>query len=163
MTLSGWILILVFTALIVALAKPAGLAMHRLYDPKPLPLERGLLRLCGSDSTREQGWRGYVAAVLVFNIAVSFVTNTNWQWYSGEVAMSHLTQMIGLTVQNFVSAAAGMAVIVAIIRGIARSNTRNLGNFWVDLTDITTGTKPLVGECYVELSSSDTVRRSTVQ
>ena len=69
-----------------------------------------------------------------WNVAVSFVTNTNWQWYSGEVAMSHLTQMIGLTVQNFVSAAAGMAVIVAIIRGIARSNTRNLGNFWVDLT-----------------------------
>lgn len=68
-----------------------------------------------------------------FNVAVSFVTNTNWQWYSGEVAMSHLTQMVGLTVQNFVSAAAGMAVVVAIIRGIARTGTRQLGNFWVDL------------------------------
>ncbi|TML10909.1 MAG: potassium-transporting ATPase subunit KdpA [Actinobacteria bacterium] len=69
-----------------------------------------------------------------FNVAVSFVTNTNWQWYSGEVAMSNLTQMIGLTVQNFVSAAAGMAVVVAMIRGISRTRTRMLGNFWVDLT-----------------------------
>jgi K+-transporting ATPase ATPase A chain len=69
-----------------------------------------------------------------FNTAVSFVTNTNWQWYSGEVTMSHLTQMIGLTVQNFVSAAAGMAVVVAMIRGITRTGTRVLGNFWVDLT-----------------------------
>jgi potassium-transporting ATPase potassium-binding subunit len=69
-----------------------------------------------------------------FNTAVSFVTNTNWQWYSGEVSMSHLTQMLGLTVQNFVSAAAGMSVAVAIIRGISRTGTRLLGNFWVDLT-----------------------------
>ena len=69
-----------------------------------------------------------------FNTAVSFVTNTNWQWYSGEVTMSHLTQMIGLTVQNFVSAAAGMAVVIAMIRGITRTGTRLLGNFWVDLT-----------------------------
>ena len=69
-----------------------------------------------------------------WNVAVSFVTNTNWQWYSGEVTMSHLTQMIGLTVQNFVSAAAGMAIVIALIRGITRTRTRNLGNFWVDLT-----------------------------
>ncbi len=72
-----------------------------------------------------------------FNVAVSFVTNTNWQWYSGEVTMSHLTQMLGLTVQNFVSAAAGAAVAVALIRGIARTGTRSLGNFWVDLTRTT--------------------------
>ncbi|MEY2583094.1 MAG: potassium-transporting ATPase potassium-binding subunit [Ilumatobacteraceae bacterium] len=69
-----------------------------------------------------------------WNVAVSFMTNTNWQWYSGEVTMSHLTQMIGLTVQNFVSAAAGMAIVIALIRGIVRTRTRNLGNFWVDLT-----------------------------
>jgi K+-transporting ATPase ATPase A chain len=69
-----------------------------------------------------------------FNTAVSFMTNTNWQWYSGEVSMSHLSQMLGLAVQNFVSAAAGMAVIVAMIRGISRTRTRHLGNFWVDLT-----------------------------
>ena len=68
------------------------------------------------------------------NVAVSFMTNTNWQWYSGEVAMSHLTQMLGLTVQNFVSAGAGMAVLVALIRGISRRGQRTLGNFWVDLT-----------------------------
>jgi len=73
-----------------------------------------------------------------FNAAVSFVTNTNWQWYSGELTMSHLTQMVGLTVQNFVSAAAGMAVAVALIRGIARRNARTLGNFWVDLVRTTT-------------------------
>ena len=72
-----------------------------------------------------------------FNVAVSFVTNTNWQWYSGEVAMSHLTQMTGLAVQNFVSAAAGMAVVVAIIRGITRTGTRSLGNFWRDLVQTT--------------------------
>ena len=69
-----------------------------------------------------------------FNTAISFVTNTNWQWYSGEISMSHFTQMLGLAVQNFVSAAVGLAVVVALIRGIVRSGTRGLGNFWVDLT-----------------------------
>ncbi len=73
-----------------------------------------------------------------FNVSVSFMTNTNWQWYSGELTMSHFTQMIGLTVQNFVSAAAGLAVAVALIRGIARRNARTLGNFWVDLVRTTT-------------------------
>ena len=68
-----------------------------------------------------------------FNTAVSFVTNTNWQWYSGESTMSHLTQMAGLTVQNFVSAAVGMAVAVALVRGFVRRSTGELGNFWVDL------------------------------
>ena len=136
MTLSGWILILVFTALIVALAKPAGLAMHRLYDPKPLPLERGLLRLCGSDSTREQGWRGYAAAVLVFNIAVSFVTNTNWQNYGGEATMSYFSQMAGLTVQNYLSAATGITVAFAFIRGFARGGAATIGNFWTDVTRV---------------------------
>jgi K+-transporting ATPase ATPase A chain len=69
-----------------------------------------------------------------FNAAISFVTNTNWQWFSGEVAISHLTQMIGFTVQNFVSAAAGMAVVIGLIRGITRTRSRTIGNFWVDLT-----------------------------
>ena len=69
-----------------------------------------------------------------FNTAVSFATNTNWQGYSGEVAMSYLTQMLGLTVQNFVSAATGMAALVALIRGLVRKNADTLGNFWVDLT-----------------------------
>ena len=74
---------------------------------------------------------------LAFNTAVSFVTNTNWQNYGGETTMSHLTQMAGLTVQNFVSAATGVAVAVAVIRGFARVSARKIGNFWVDLTRIT--------------------------
>ncbi|WP_375000562.1 potassium-transporting ATPase subunit KdpA [Aeromicrobium sp. CTD01-1L150] len=69
-----------------------------------------------------------------FSAAVSFMTNTNWQAYAGEATMSHLTQMAGLTVQNFVSASAGMAVMVALIRGLARRRASTLGNFWVDLT-----------------------------
>jgi K+-transporting ATPase ATPase A chain len=77
-----------------------------------------------------------VSPPVAFNTAVSFVTNTNWQAYSGETSMSHLSQMLGLTVQNFVSAAAGMAVIVAIIRGITRRGADTVGNFWVDLTRI---------------------------
>ncbi|RGC69253.1 Potassium-transporting ATPase A chain [Micromonospora sp. MW-13] len=72
-----------------------------------------------------------------WNTAVSFVTNTNWQWYSGESTMGHLVQMAGLAVQNFVSAAVGIAVAVALVRGFARSRTGDLGNFWVDLTRIT--------------------------
>ncbi|SCL32972.1 K+-transporting ATPase ATPase A chain [Micromonospora rhizosphaerae] len=72
-----------------------------------------------------------------WNTAVSFVTNTNWQWYSGESTMGHLVQMAGLAVQNFLSAAVGIAVAVALVRGFARSRTGELGNFWVDLTRIT--------------------------
>ncbi len=78
-----------------------------------------------------------VAPALAFNTAVSFLTNTNWQSYGGENTMSHLTQMMGLTVQNFVSAAAGMAVMVALIRGLSRAGQRTLGNFWVDLVRTT--------------------------
>lgn len=71
---------------------------------------------------------------LAWNTAVSFVTNTNWQAYSGEAALGHLAQMAGLAVQNFVSAAVGLAVAVALIRGLVRKRTERLGNFWVDLT-----------------------------
>jgi potassium-transporting ATPase potassium-binding subunit len=78
-----------------------------------------------------------VPAYGAFNVAVSFMTNTNWQWYSGELTMSHLSQMLALAVQNFVSAAAGMAIAVAIVRGITRRGRRTLGNFWVDLTRTT--------------------------
>ncbi len=74
---------------------------------------------------------------LAFSTAVSFVTNTNWQNYGGEATMSHLTQMAGFTVQNFVSAATGIAVAAALIRGFARASARSIGNFWVDLTRIT--------------------------
>ncbi|HSO96303.1 MAG TPA: potassium-transporting ATPase subunit KdpA [Acidimicrobiia bacterium] len=78
-----------------------------------------------------------VTPALSFNTAVSFVTNTNWQNYAGESTLSHLTQMVGLSVQNFVSAAAGMAVMVALIRGLARAGQRTIGNFWVDLVRTT--------------------------
>src|SRR4029450_4067889 len=78
-----------------------------------------------------------VAPALSFNTAVSFVTNTNWQSYAGEATMSHLTQMVGLTVQQFVSAAAGMAVMSALIRGLSRAGQRTIGNFWVDLVRTT--------------------------
>jgi hypothetical protein len=73
-----------------------------------------------------------------FNTAVSFVTNTNWQGYGGESTMSYLTQMLALAVQNFLSAATGIAVVIALIRGFARARRRAIGNFWVDLTRITT-------------------------
>ena len=79
-----------------------------------------------------------VPPALAFNTAVSFVTNTNWQNYGGESTMSHLTQMAGLTVQNFVSAAVGMAVAIAVVRGITRRHSDTIGNFWVDLTRSTT-------------------------
>ncbi|MEX2315394.1 MAG: potassium-transporting ATPase subunit KdpA, partial [Thermomicrobiales bacterium] len=75
-----------------------------------------------------------VSPDLAFNTAVSFTTNTNWQSYGGETTLSHLTQMVGLTVQNFVSAAAGMAIAVALVRGLARHSAQAIGNFWVDLT-----------------------------
>jgi len=79
-----------------------------------------------------------VPSALAFNTAASFVTNTNWQNYAGESTMSHLTQMAGLTVQNFVSAAVGIAVAVALVRGLIRRRSATIGNFWVDLTRITT-------------------------
>jgi K+-transporting ATPase ATPase A chain len=89
---------------------------------------------------RAQGWLpanpahlGNVAPDLALNTAISFATNTNWQSYGGETTLSYLTQALALTVQNFVSAAAGMAVLVALVRGFARSNTRLIGSFWVDL------------------------------
>ena len=171
MTLAGWTMILAFVALIVALAKPAGVVMHRLYSPDPLPLERRLLRWAGVDAAQEQSWLGFAAALMVFNLggmallfailkaqatlplnpmhvpgldnwlafntAISFVTNTNWQNYAGETSMSYFAQMAGLAVQNFLSAATGIAVAFAFIRGFARSGAATIGNFWVDITRIT--------------------------
>src|SRR5947209_15862388 len=80
---------------------------------------------------------GAVSPDSSFNTAVSFATNTNWQGYGGETTMSYLTQMLALTVQNFVSAASGMAVAIALIRGFARRSAETIGNFWVDLTRTT--------------------------
>jgi potassium-transporting ATPase potassium-binding subunit len=93
----------------------------------------GLQRLQGVLPMNPQGLGG-VSTDSSFNTAVSFATNTNWQGYAGESTMSYLTQMLALTVQNFVSAAAGMATLVALIRGFARRSVDTIGNFWVDLT-----------------------------
>jgi len=164
-----------YVVALIALAKPLGTYMARIYEGEPAvlnrigaPLERFIYRLCGVDSAQEMHWTRYAIAVLwfsflgtlavyalqrlqaylplnpqsfgavspdsSFNTATSFATNTNWQGYGGESTMSYLTQMLALTVQNFVSAAAGMAVLVALIRGFARRNSQTVGNFWVDLT-----------------------------
>ena len=92
-----------------------------------------LQRLQGSTPLNPQGL-GAVSPDSAWNTAVSFASNTNWQGYGGETTMSYLTQMLGMTVQNFVSAATGMAVLVALIRGITRHTTKEIGNFWVDMT-----------------------------
>ncbi|WP_225774844.1 potassium-transporting ATPase subunit KdpA [Pseudomonas sp. Marseille-Q5115] len=101
-----------------------------------LALLFGLLMLQGALPLNPQQLPG-LEWTLAFNTAVSFVTNTNWQAYSGEASLSYLSQMAGLTVQNFVSAATGLAVLAALCRGIARRNSATVGNFWVDLTRAT--------------------------
>ena len=93
----------------------------------------GLQRVQSALPFNPQGL-GAVSPDLAFNSAVSFGSNTNWQNYSGEVTLSYLTQMLGMTVQNFLSAGTGMAILVALIRGIARNSANTIGNFWVDLT-----------------------------
>jgi K+-transporting ATPase ATPase A chain len=95
-----------------------------------------LQRLQGVLPLNPEGF-GAVAADSSFNTAVSFVTNTNWQGYAGEASMSYLTQMLALTVQNFLSAATGIAVVIALIRGFARHSASAIGNVWVDLTRVT--------------------------
>jgi K+-transporting ATPase ATPase A chain len=178
MTIQGWILILVFFAVTIAIAKPMGMWLFALYQGKrtPLhvvlgPIENGFYRLAGIDPNEEMGWRRYAVHMLIFNfvlvlftyailrlqaflplnapamanltpdgaanVAVSFTTNTNWQWYSGEAAMSNLSQMLGLTIHNFTSAATGIALAFAFFRGFARRQVSTLGNFWADCTRIT--------------------------
>lgn len=178
MTQNGVLQIVLYGVALLALVKPLGAYMARVYlgqacglDRVFGPLERQFYRLLGAQSQREMDWKTYAVAVMAFNIlgivalfllqcaqghlpfnpqqvgavradsalntAISFVTNTNWQNYSGETTMSYLTQMLGMTVQNFLSAATGMAVLVALIRGIAGNRVTDLGNFWVDLTRTT--------------------------
>jgi K+-transporting ATPase ATPase A chain len=174
MTLNGFLQLALFLAVLLALVKPLGLYMARVYEGQPVltdrvlgPVERLIYRLAGVRPDDEMDWKSYAFAVLVFNglgllalyalqrlqgslplnpeglptvspdsafnTAVSFTTNTNWQGYGGETTMSYFTQMLGLTVQNFVSAATGMAVLVALIRGFAQRTAQTVGNFWVDL------------------------------
>jgi potassium-transporting ATPase potassium-binding subunit len=175
MTPNGFLQIALYFVVLIALAKPLGAYMARVYEGRPVllsrvlgPVERLIYRAAGVRPDDEMRWTTYTVAVLVFslasllvvyllqrvqallplnpqgfgavppdlswNTAVSFSTNTNWQNYGGETSMSYLTQMLGLAVQNFVSAAVGMAILVAFIRGFARHSARTLGNFWADLT-----------------------------
>ena len=178
MTLNGWIQIALYGAVVLALVKPLGLYMTRVFNgertflsPILAPVERGLYRVSGIDARQEQHWLAYTGAVilfhilgfavlyailrlqavlplnpadqaavapdLAFNTATSFITNTNWQSYGGESTLSYLAQMLGLTHQNFLSAATGIAVAVALIRGFARASTGTIGSFWVDVTRAT--------------------------
>ncbi len=88
-------------------------------------------------AAREPGGAGAIEAKSAFNTAISFATNTNWQGYGGETTMSYLTQMLGLGVQNFLSAATGIAVLAALIRGLSRKSSATIGNCWADLTRVT--------------------------
>ena len=174
MAINGLVQIGLYFVVLLALVKPLGWYMARVYEGQPCgldrvvgPLERLVYRLCGVRQTEEMDWKTYGIAMLLFNAmgmvslyglqrfqgflplnpagvgtvtsdlafntAVSFATNTNWQAYGGETTLSYLTQMLGLTVQNFVSAATGMAILVALIRGLARQCAMIIGNFWTDL------------------------------
>jgi potassium-transporting ATPase potassium-binding subunit len=187
MTLNGLLQIAAFFLVILALTKPLGVFMARVFagertwlHPVLRPLENGIYKLCGVKEDQEQRWTGYATSLLMFslvsllltyliqriqgllpfnpqgfgtahvaqgatamtpdlafNTAVSFTSNTNWQAYTPETTMSYLTQMAGLATHNFFSAAAGMAIAIALIRGFARHSSEKIGNFWVDMTRAT--------------------------
>ena len=175
MTVNGWLQIIVFLAVLLAVTKPLGIFMARVFsrertflDPILRPVERLIYRLTFVDEDHEMKWTEYAVAMLLFsgfsmlvlyviqrvqqvlplnpqkfagvgpdlafNTAASFTTNTNWQNYGGEATMSYLTQMAGLAYHNFASAAVGIALAIAFVRGIARREKETIGNFWVDLT-----------------------------
>jgi K+-transporting ATPase ATPase A chain len=170
----GWLQLVLYTVVLLLLAKPLGAYMAAVYEGRAIRaqriggwLERLIYRGAGVDPARDMNWIDYALAMLWFNLlgglavyalqrfqmflplnpqamaavnpdsafntATSFISNTNWQGYGGESTMSYLTQMLGLGVQNFVSAASGIAVLVALIRGFARKQVSGIGNFWFDL------------------------------
>src|ERR1700754_242480 len=178
MTFIGWTQILLYCVIVVALVKPLGWYMTRVFNgertflsPILRPVEVSLYWISGVDEKREQHWLTYAIAMLLFNAAcflllyatlrlqqyfpfnpadmsamgeelafntaVSFTTNTNWQNYGGESTLSYLVQMLGLTHQNFLSAATGIVLAVALVRGFARASMRTVGNFWADVTRCT--------------------------
>lgn len=178
MTFPGWVQVVVYFLVLLALTKPLGSYMARVFtgertflSPALAPVERGFYRIAGVNANADQRWWVYAVAVLLFNLAgvlllymlqraqgflplnprdfagvspdlafntaVSFMVNTNWQSYGGESTMSYLTQMAGLAVQNFVSAATGIAIAIALIRGFVRRRVDAIGNFWVDLVRAT--------------------------
>ena len=178
MTFNGILQIAIFCVVIIALVRPLGGYMTRVFNgertllsPLLRPVERLLYAASGVKPEIEQNWLVYGVALLTFslagavslytifrlqdvlplnpqalpalapelalNTAISFVTNTNWQFYSGESTMSYFSQMAGLTVHNFVSAATGIALALALIRGFSRRSSKTVGNFWVDMTRCT--------------------------
>lgn len=178
MTVIGWLQIILFCVIVVALAKPLGGYMTRVFEgertflsPVLRPVEAAIYWAGGVDDKREQHWVTYTVAMLLFhvggflilyalmrlqavlpfnpaeqaavaedlsfNTAISFITNTNWQNYGGESTLSYLVQMLGLTHQNFLSAATGIAIAMALVRGFSRASVRTVGNFWVDVTRAT--------------------------
>jgi K+-transporting ATPase ATPase A chain len=171
MTPNGWLQILFYAACVLAVAKPLGVYLVRVYDGSftwLAAVERLIYRVCGVDPDDDQHWTRYAGGMLLFSAvsmlltylalrrqhvlplnpqhlpavsdrqsfetSASFTTNTNWQSYVGETTMSYFSQMTQLAFHNFVSAAVGMAVAVAFVRGIARRSAGRIGNFWVDLT-----------------------------
>jgi K+-transporting ATPase ATPase A chain len=178
MNMYEWLQTVLFFLVLLALVKPVGSFMARVFQgektflsPLFVPCENLVYKICGVNRDEEMGWKRYAGSMLLFNLvlfvslfamlmlqhllplnpqklpaftwqlalntAISFVTNTNWQAYSGESAASYFTQMVGLATHNFVSAATGIAVAIAVIRGFARRRTSMLGNFWVDMTRCT--------------------------
>ena len=178
MTVNGWIQIAVYCAIVIAITRPLGGYITRVFNGERTflsflfrPIERAFYAIGGVDGTEDQHWTVYAIAVLAFtmagfvvlyalqrlqavlpfnpqhlpavgehlafNTSVSFITNTNWQSYVPETTMSYLVEMAGLTVHNFVSAATGIALAVALVRGFARRSARGVGNFWVDMTRCT--------------------------
>jgi potassium-transporting ATPase potassium-binding subunit len=178
MTINGWIQIALYCVILIALTKPFGGYLARVFSgertllsPVLGWLERGIYRLSGVNPAEEQHWLTYGLAMfafsvagfivlyaiqrlqgvlplnpqhlagiepsLAFNTSVSFISNTNWQSYVPETTMSYLTQMMGLTMHNFVSAATGIALAVALVRGFARRSAKTVGNFWADLVRCT--------------------------
>jgi K+-transporting ATPase ATPase A chain len=178
MTVIGWVQILLFCAIIVALTPQLGAYMTRVFNgertflsPILRPVEAVTYKIAGVDERHEQHAVTYTVAMLLFhvggflilyvlmraqanlpfnpagqsaveeglsfNTAISFITNTNWQNYGGESTLSYLVQMLGLTHQNYLSAATGIVLAMALIRGFARHSVRTVGNFWVDITRCT--------------------------
>ncbi|MGN6253477.1 MAG: potassium-transporting ATPase subunit KdpA [Solirubrobacterales bacterium] len=175
MMAQGWLQVAVFIAIVVALTKPLGAYMARVFSGRRVflspvlhPAERLTYRVLRVDPSEEQDWKAYAKSVVLFslfswvalylilrtqgvqpfnpegfhsapwdvsfNTASSFVSNTNWQFYGGEATLSYFAQMAGLTVENFVTPAVGICVLLAFIRGIAGRDGAGLGNFWQDLT-----------------------------
>src|SRR5215469_3035988 len=178
MTVIGWIQIILYCVIIVAITPVLGAYMTRVFSgertfltPILRPVELAIYKIAGVDERQEQHAVTYTVGMLLFhfgglfiiyalmrlqaflpfnpaeqtavaedlsfNTAVSFITNTNWQNYGGESTMSYLVQMLGLTHQNYLSAATGIVLAVALIRGFARHSVRTVGNFWVDVTRCT--------------------------